>query len=138
MTQAHHLGFEDNSPFPVPAARGITTLPVEVLSLTAFLRHPPYFLHQRLGNALEYGVLGHRHHIVHSLRLEKFEHLRTGKPPVETNQHLGLGKPPAQPFENAPKYPNRPELRVRIARPQHIRKQVLLGFVVKLDESRRR
>ena len=79
VTEAHHLGFEDHPPLAIPAVRGVTALPVPVFGLATLRRQPPYLLHQRLDQALEHGVLRHRHDILHALGFQKLKHLRTGE-----------------------------------------------------------
>lgn len=106
--------------------------------LPALRRAPPGALHPALAASIEYGVGRHGNGVVHALGFEEVQNLWARKAAIESHQQPRLGERRSQPLNYPRQNPDRPQLRRRVARPQHVRKQILLGLGVKLNESRHR
>ena len=89
--------------------------------------------------ARQHRVFGHGDDIVQAgFGVENVEDLRRGKAAVEANEEPRLRKRDPQQVNQAPQQPARPARGRRIARPQHRRAQVLLGFVVEGEKRQQR
>ena len=133
-----HLGLDDD-----PALTGPTPGLTGERAVAAGRCAPrfdigPHLLHRRFGKALQRRVLGHAHHALQSLRLEKREQLRAGMPPVQADPRPRLGKRPPQPGQQALQHTDAAVPGGRLAGAQDAAEQTLLHLVVEGQETAQR
>src|SRR5260370_11371364 len=79
-----NLGFDDDATLPRPLPGLIADFPVNMFGLSAAPRELARSSHSAFGDALQHGVLGHRHHILEfGLGVQKLQHGRMRETPIQ-------------------------------------------------------